>query len=226
MNYVLFLIVLATSPFNSFASSPGEKRECETRKLLSGPIFVEYTNDGDTVVLRASDGTLVHTRLLGIDTPETHYFGKNQGPWAFQAAQRLKELLPKGSQVEVKFDVVSCDSKARTLATIFSNGTNVNQTMLDEGWAVNYCVAPNFQDCEEFSRLTERNLSEKRGFLGDPGVELPYLFRAEDRPTGYEYYIGDIVSKVVVSSKEMDRVPIPNRVFFYSARKITPPYHL
>ncbi|MGE3387632.1 MAG: thermonuclease family protein, partial [Bdellovibrionales bacterium] len=162
----------------------------------------------------------------GIDTPETHFNDKSQGEWAFRAAARLKQLLPKGAEVQVELDRFACDSRGRTLAYVHKNGVNLNRLMIEEGWAVNYCVAPNFKHCEEYGAVVEKNIVQKRGFLADPGVQLPYLFREQGRENDFEYYIGDMHTKLVISSAKMDDIPVAQRVFFYSARRIRPPYRL
>lgn len=199
-------------------------RLCDAPKLKTPGATVLYVSDGDTVVLRASDGTKVRVRMLGIDTPETHFNNKSQGVWAERATSRLKELLPQGSSVSVSFDRTLCDSNGRTLAYLEADGIDVNRQMILEGWAINYCVAPNLNRCEEYGLLAQQNAQRESGFLGDPSVRIPYLFRADVHENQREYFIGNIVTKIVVSSTQMESVPIGQRVFFYSARRVQPPF--
>ena len=193
-------------------------------EILTGQVL--YTNDGDTAVFATADGTEVRVRFVGIDTPETHLNGKDQGKWAFAAADRLKELLPNGQAVKIKLDRLACDSRNRTLGYVYVNGININQLMVAEGWAVNYCVAPNLSQCDELKVLVEQNILEKRGFIADATVKLPYIFREDEYKSDYQYYIGDINTKRVIRSSHMDEVPVAQRVFFYSARQIRRPYRL
>ena len=41
--------------------------------------------DGDTIVVRSDDGARLRIRLINIDTPESHYKGSGQEPWAGMA---------------------------------------------------------------------------------------------------------------------------------------------
>src|SRR5688572_11270331 len=69
---------------------------------------VTKVSDGDTIRV-ANGSTSFAVRFLSIDTPETHYEGQSQGVWAERAAQRLAQLLPVGTQVELQLDVEKCD---------------------------------------------------------------------------------------------------------------------
>lgn len=200
---------------------------CNAEKVReTGDATVKYTNDGDTAAFMTADGTEIRTRLIGIDTPETHFNRTDQGPWAFKAAERLKQLLPEGKAVKIRLDQQICDPHNRTLGYVYVDGVNLNRLMIEEGWAVNYCVAPNTAQCEDFAELVEQNIKEKHGFLGDPSVKVPYVFRADAYQSDYVYYIGNILTKRVVYSTHIEDVPIPQRVFFYSRRQVLPPYKL
>jgi len=224
------LTQMLLSAFMFFADVPDSNvmgsRACDADKLRRGDVVVAYTGDGDTLALRTGDGTIVKTRLAGIDTPETHFNKTDQGPWAFEAATRLKELLPKGTRVRLELSGSPCDSHNRTIAHVFAGETHVNRQMVSEGWAVNYCVAPNYEYCEDFRELVDENIRLKRGFLADPSVKLPYIFRIESYGGEPRYFVGDIDSKKVSPARFIDRVTISQRVFFYSQRRVTPPYRM
>ena len=95
--------------------------------------------DGDTVVL-AMEGGDTKVRLIGVNTPEVvdprrpvQCFGK-------EASLKTKELL-KDTAVRVELDPSqgTLDKYGRTLAYLFlPDGTNVNQTLIEEGYAYEY----------------------------------------------------------------------------------------
>lgn len=99
--------------------------------------------DGDTLVVSINNGD--HTiRLLNVDTPETK--DPNQpveclGP---QSTEFLEELLPKGTQVRLEFDVERHDKFGRTLAGVFApDGSLVNAEIAREGLGIPMQVGNN-----------------------------------------------------------------------------------
>jgi micrococcal nuclease len=216
----LFLIV-------SLSNSAWAFRDCAWKEFKDKKAQIAGTQDGDTLTLLSSNGVKQNVRLLAIDTPESYFRGHTQGEWAQKARLRLRELLPRGTEVSVQLDRIYCDANNRLLAYIFVNEQNVNQLMVQEGWAVNYCVSPNEFYCKEFGLLAEDNWTQRRGFLGDESIDLPYIFR-EKKSTGtpFNYFVGDISTKLVYSNKDMEKIPVGQRVFFYNAKNIRPPYRL
>lgn len=187
---------------------------------------VAGVQDGDTLTLLDQSGFKHKARLVGIDTPEVYYYGKSQGDWARRASLRLKELLPKGSRVTLVFDRQKCDFNGRLLVHVFFQSSHINQMMIEEGWAINYCVAPNELYCTQFGELVRKNQDSGRGFLRDPSVEIPYLFRVQVRQPNFHYHVGSLYSKRVVPSSDLGQIPIDQRIIFYSSRYIRPPYYL
>ena len=71
------------------------------------PVLVKYIIDGDTFVgdVLLSDGIevlSVSIRLRNVDTPEIHGQCDEEVRRALYAKQRLSELVPEGSVVEIK----------------------------------------------------------------------------------------------------------------------------
>jgi micrococcal nuclease len=90
---------------------------------------VKRVLDGDTIVLR--DGR--HVRLVQLDAPETD---ENECfAWAAKAV--LARLLPPGAHVEIETDVLldKVDRFGRTLAYVWTDGTNVNLELVRAGAA-------------------------------------------------------------------------------------------
>lgn len=96
---------------------------------------VDYVVDGDTI--RATvDGNSERIRLLGIDTPELGRDGRPDERCAVEAKQFLADWITD-STVTISTDPHSPerDRYDRILAYVDSEGTDVSQTMLEEGWA-------------------------------------------------------------------------------------------
>ncbi len=100
--------------------------------------------DGDTVHVRI--GREVETvRLIGIDTPETKDPRRPVGCFGPEASARTRELLPKGTVVEVVPDSELRDTYGRLLAyvTRVDDGLFVNLQLAAEGYAEVLSIAPN-----------------------------------------------------------------------------------
>jgi len=206
--------------------SQAQKGQCPHKTIGQKQLQILRVQDGDSVVLKDQDNNRFTARLVGIDTPEAYYKGQSQGEWAYRAKNHLINLLPPGSPVTVELDRTPCDFNGRLLAHVYFSGVHINRHMVEEGLAVNYCVAPNYKYCAELGELTDRNIDEQRGFWSDPSVTIPYLFREQVRGGEFTYHVGDIQSYEVVSSKQIEQIPTGRRVIFYDSRHVKRPYRL
>ncbi|MDO8515015.1 MAG: thermonuclease family protein [bacterium] len=93
--------------------------------------FIQKTNDnnrvvevvdGDTFQLKSKE----RVRLMGVDAPE---FDRCYGQ---EAKQRLTQLI-LNKTVELKEPVT--EKYGRTMALVYQNGTLINKTMMEEGFA-------------------------------------------------------------------------------------------
>jgi micrococcal nuclease len=120
---------------------------------------VERVSDGDTVILRFADGRRERTRLIGIDTPESHDSAKldrdairsGQDRAVIQALGRqataFTRTLVEGKVVEVETDVERRDRYGRLLAYLWlPDGPSwrlVNARILEAGYGQLLTVPPN-----------------------------------------------------------------------------------
>lgn len=221
-----FLVAAALFSTTAFAGeSDVRKLNCNPKYPIEPNVTIAGGVDGDTVHIKTKAG-VYSVRLLNIDTPETHYLEQNQGPWAQKAAQRMQELLPNGTAVRLEFDKEMCDANKRVLAHLFKGNMHINKQMVKEGFAVNYCIAPNLNHCDELTDLVEDNLAHKRGFLGDPSVEIPYMWRKRVSNRPFTSYVGNLRTKNVYLPGHEDRVPVGERVFFFTESAVKAPYHV
>lgn len=75
--------------------------------VFATPVVVDYIIDGDTFLgtVMLKDGTEIESvsvRLRNVDTPEIHGNCDKEIKMAFEAKQRLEELIPVGSVIEIK----------------------------------------------------------------------------------------------------------------------------
>jgi micrococcal nuclease len=102
----------------------------EDPKLVAAT--VTKVNDGDSIEVKTEAGN-ARVRLSAVDSPEYDQ------PYAAQATNALRALLPPGASVEL--EVVTQDQFRRIVAVVWrvSDGRrlNVNETLLSEGhvWA-------------------------------------------------------------------------------------------
>jgi micrococcal nuclease len=227
-----FILALLGIGFSSQALAqnrvrpPNVCQRGEARLLVHETLTVNRIVDGDTVVVTRPNGENVSFCLLSIDTPETHYMGKTQGVWGDRAAARLGELLPVGSSVNLQLDRFPCDRYARVLAYIWQGRRLINYEMARDGFAVNYCIAPNFKHCKSIGDIVRVNVREKRGIFSDSSLMLPYDWRRVVSGRDYDKFVGNSRSHNVFKPGENRKVPIADRVFFYRESDIRPPFRL
>jgi micrococcal nuclease len=105
---------------------------------------VVHIIDGDTLIIRSGRQD-VTIRLLGIDTPEVAHHGNADECGGPEAAERLEELLPPGTSVQMARDNEARDAYGRLLAYVIrsGDGTVVNVQLAAEGHAEPMSIAPN-----------------------------------------------------------------------------------
>ncbi|WP_019509528.1 thermonuclease family protein [Pleurocapsa sp. PCC 7319] len=129
--------------------------------------------DGDTVRLEQNQ-EITTVRLACVDSPETA-----QNPWGEMATKQLKQILPIGSEVQLR--KVTVDKYGRTVGEIYQENKSINLKMIESGMAVVY-----HQYLEGCSETKEQYLAaeaqakeEKLGFWNQSDADLcmPWNFR-------------------------------------------------
>ena len=133
----------------------------------SDRVTVERVVDGDTVIVRLS-GRDERVRLIGIDTPETVDPRKPVQCFGKQASNRTKALLPKGTPVRLERDVEARDRYGRLLAYLYraTDGTFVNLTLAEEGYAQTLTIPPNVAYADRFAAAVADARRAGRGLWG------------------------------------------------------------
>jgi micrococcal nuclease len=146
--------VIEAAPPTSAAADPSQTPILgpDIRGPLASNASVVYVTDGDTVILRVGN-VKEHTRLIGIDTPETKKPNTAVECFGKRASAAMASLLPVGTAVHIERDVEERDRYGRLLAYIFrsADGLFVNQEMVRTGMAVPLSIAPNVTYADRFA---------------------------------------------------------------------------
>ena len=120
--------------------------------------------DGDTVVVSVS-GANERVRLLGIDTPEVARDDTPAECGADLATEALATLLPIGSTVSLRREIVGRDHYGRLLAHVIPEGSNrpSGLTMAERGFARALAIEPNIALAAEIDRAVASAMAARRG---------------------------------------------------------------
>jgi micrococcal nuclease len=144
--------------------------------ISAGPLtpgLVIAISDGDTITLLTEDKQQLKVRLAGIDTPE-----KKQ---AFGTKAR-DHLASRIFKQDVEVDLRKKDQYGRYLGVIYIGGVDMNQSMIQDGYAWFYKHYAKEQPKEEALRYAnaERDARlKKRGLWADPNPVPPWEFRKD-----------------------------------------------
>lgn len=100
--------------------------------------------DGDSLFIDKTE-----IRLSGIDAPEFHQTCKDAGKKEYPCGLQSYEYLKKLAGQDTACEKIVTDKYKREVSVCFSNGTNLNQKMVEAGWAVAYTRYTNEYDAAE-----------------------------------------------------------------------------
>ena len=133
------------------------------------PVQVQKVIDGDTIDVFV-DGKSQRVRFIGIDAPEFGYEGEPDMCFAKESYQKVKELVDgKTVRLEVDSTQEDRDKYGRLLRYVFfEDGTNVNETLIKEGFAREYTYLGNFYLYQrDFQEAEKKAQTGKSGFWAD-----------------------------------------------------------
>jgi micrococcal nuclease len=132
-------------------------------------VTVTRVVDGDTIEVNPPLSWTEDVRLLGVDTPETVDPGEPVEPYGPEASAFTTQQL-EGERVTLIFDQEKRDQYGRALAYVQISGQSVtfNETLLKQGYAQIYVVAPNDRYEVAFSQAQEQARQAQRGIWGLP----------------------------------------------------------
>lgn len=179
---------------------------------------VEYVNDGDTLAFVPPIQGSRSVRFLNLDAAEMG--GDTQEPYATEARDFLRDLLPQRTDITIQTDVEDFDVYGRVLGHVIreSDDLNTNLALLREGHAVTYVLWPNVAFFEEYRDAQIAARDDGLGFWDpqDPITELPFEHRLRTGGRQPDKYVGDWFSERYVEPADYDEVHVNNRLFFFT----------
>jgi micrococcal nuclease len=160
--------LLISSILTSLFASIGFIIPDEVPTLAHDEYMVSRVIDGDTVALE-KDGEEIKVRLIGIDTPETVHPSKPVECFGREASEKAKALLD-GEVVTLVSDPTqgAVDRYSRHLGYIFlSDGTHVNQKMIEDGYAYEYTYRNAYTYQDAFKEAEDKAREAKRGLWAE-----------------------------------------------------------
>ncbi|TKB07459.1 thermonuclease family protein [Desulforhopalus sp. IMCC35007] len=133
--------------------------------------------DGDTITILDLSNKQHRIRLYGIDTPE-----KGQ-PFGNAAKKHTAQLTYKKSATVNAYDT---DKYGRTVGVVTVDGTNVNESLIKNGYAWQYRKYCKADFCDEWLDNEENAKSAKIGLWSDKDPVPPWDWRKGARNSSYQ----------------------------------------
>ena len=126
---------------------------------------VERVVDGDTVDVVLDLGFDIlyksRVRLYGIDTPESRTRNKDEKARGKMATAYLKQAISDGDKVVIQTKLKDSRGKfGRVLGDVVIDGLNINQTMVENNYAVKY-YGQSKEEIEEEHQINRTKLIER-----------------------------------------------------------------
>ncbi|MBC6431419.1 thermonuclease family protein [Nostoc sp. HG1] len=150
---------------------------------------VERVSDGDTLVVKDTNGKNFTVRFACVDAPEIAHTKKekqskrtsdrNQFTWGVKAQERVQQLVQQGGD-RVTLNITDSDRYGRKIAEIrLKNGTFVQQVLLQEGLAKVYRPYLNKCPSKDLVQQAEAKAKEQRlGIWSDAKFVNPWEYRS------------------------------------------------
>ncbi|MEA5502407.1 thermonuclease family protein [Halotia wernerae UHCC 0503] len=161
---------------------------CDRLFSVSGDV-VERVSDGDTLVVKDSQGNKFTVRFACMDAPEIAHSKKekaskrasdrNQFNWGTKAQIRVQQLVQQGGD-RVTLNITDSDRYGRKIAEIrLKNGTFVQQVLLQEGLAKVYRPYLNKCPSKDLVQQAETEAKQQRlGIWSDAKFVNPWEYRS------------------------------------------------
>lgn len=150
--------------------------------------LVERVSDGDTLVVKDSQGKKFTVRFACMDAPEIAHSKKektskrasdrNQFNWGIKAQARVQQLVQQGGD-RVTLNITDSDRYGRKVAEVrLKNGTFVQQVLLREGLAKVYRPYLNKCPSKDLVQQAETEAKQQRlGIWSDAKFVNPWEYR-------------------------------------------------
>lgn len=134
--------------------------------IISGTVI--KINDGDTLTIINGENKRVKIRLYGIDSPE---LDQSHG----QNAKRF--LSEKVLEKNITAEILDIDRYKRCVGRVFSDGTDINRMMVEEGHAWVYARYCEIAECAQWEKLQKAAREQKKGLWSQKYPVEPWKWR-------------------------------------------------
>lgn len=134
--------------------------------IISGTVI--KINDGDTLTIINGENKRVKIRLYGIDSPE---LDQSHG----QNAKRF--LSEKVLEKNITAEILDIDRYKRCVGRVFSDGTDINRMMVEEGHAWVYARYCEIVECAQWEKLQKAAREQKKGLWSQKYPVEPWKWR-------------------------------------------------
>lgn len=154
---LLFLVLLLLFSYSAHS---------EVHAVITGEVV--NVADGDTITIVDRSKSQHTIRLYGIDAPE-------KGQAFGNAAKKFASKLAYNKTAEVTaYDI---DKYGRTVGVVIVNGVNVNQSLIEAGYAWLYRKYCKESFCDNWLGLEEKARSARMGLWADKSPIAPWDWR-------------------------------------------------
>ena len=131
--------------------------------------------DGDTIRIRDGSEKLT-VRLACIDAPEI-----SQAPYGARSRDFLKKMLPLGTKVVLRVQAI--DRYGRSVAEVFTEEENINQSVIEEGHGFVYRQYLSKCDGSHYLSLERQAQQHSLGVwaTSPTGIQRPWDYRRDKR---------------------------------------------
>ncbi len=148
--YIFFLVFLGTITFSNQVWATSLNSDLVTTSSLNFSGTVTKVIDGDTLDVTTTDGETITIRLALVDAPESEESGSDEAKNFI-----TEQCLNKNADVDP--DNNQGLTYGRTVAVVYCEGVNVNEAILDNGFADIY------QDFCDVSEFADTNWAQEHG---------------------------------------------------------------
>lgn len=154
--------------------------------------IVERVSDGDTLVLKDTDGKKFTVRFACVDSPEIPHSKKeknskftkdvNQFAWGVKAQTRVEQLVQQAGN-RVKLSITDSDRYGRKVAEVrLKDGTFIQQVLLQEGLAKVYRPYLNKCPSKDIVQQAEAQAQQQKiGIWSDRKFVDPWDYRKANK---------------------------------------------
>jgi endonuclease YncB( thermonuclease family) len=153
---------------------------------------VERVSDGDTLVVKDTNGKKINVRFACVDAPEVPHTNKekssklvrdvNQFGWGAKAQARVQQLVQQGGD-RVTLTITDSDRYGRKVAEVrLKDGTFIQQVLLREGLAKAYRPYLNKCPSKDIVQQTEAQAQQQKlGIWSDKKFVDPWEYRKSSK---------------------------------------------